>query len=166
MSVAAPETLSAAWLRSQARSGVRIALGLLFVWAGATKLLAPRDFAAAISRFDLVPEPALPAIAIGLPLIELVAGLGAVTGRRGALLAILAMLALFLTVLGSAFLSGIDVDCGCFGPAEGESLDAVRTALLRDILLTLVTVWLLLGDRRGRGTSVPGEKTTESEEIP
>jgi amino acid permease len=119
--VAVPVTLSDARLRSQARNGVRIALGLLFVWSAATKLLAPRAFAAAISRFDLVPEPALPVVSIGLPLIELVAGLGAVAGRRGALRAILAMLALLSVALGYAFLSGIDVNCGCFGPGDGAA---------------------------------------------
>jgi len=61
----------------------RIALGLLFVWAGATKLSAPRAFAATISGFDLVPESALPVLAIGLPLIELIAGLGATADQAG-----------------------------------------------------------------------------------
>jgi uncharacterized membrane protein YphA (DoxX/SURF4 family) len=166
MSAAVPETLSGSMLRSHVRTGARIALGLLFVWAGVTKLLGPRAFAAAVSRFDIVPEPALPVVAIGLPLIELAAGLGAVTGRRGALHAILAMLALFSLVLGFAFLSGLDVDCGCFGPDDNESLDAVRTALLRDFALILVTGWLLWTGRREIDVSGTANHHSEPEEIP
>lgn len=159
-------TASAIGLRKHARTFGRIALGLLFVWAGATKLSAPRAFAATISRFDLVPESALPVLAIGLPLIELIAGLGAAAGRRDSLHVILAMLVLFSAVLGYAFLSGIDVDCGCFGPADGEAHEAVRTALMRDILLIPVTVWLLPARRRGKETYVPNKKTSDSEDIP
>jgi Methylamine utilisation protein MauE len=112
------------------------------------------------------PKSALPVLAIGLPLIELIAGLGAAAGRRDSFHVILAMLVLFSAVLGYAILSGIDVDCGCFGPGDGAADEGVRTALLRDILLILVTFWLLLEDRRGRGLSIPGGKTTETEEIP
>ena len=78
-------------------------------------------------RFDLVPESALPVLAIGLPLIELIAGLGA---------------------------------------GGGEAHEAVRTALLRDILLIPVTAWLLPARRRGKETYGPNKKTSDSEDMP
>ncbi|RXM22016.1 DoxX family membrane protein, partial [Citrobacter sp. AAK_AS5] len=55
---------------------VRISLAALFLYGGGIKLLDPKAFARTISAHDLVPEPLLPVVAIGLPLVETIAGLG------------------------------------------------------------------------------------------
>jgi hypothetical protein len=51
-------------------------IGLLFIWAGAIKLIAPKVFAHNLSQFGLVPEPLLVPTAIGLPSVEVLAGIG------------------------------------------------------------------------------------------
>ena len=57
---------------------IRWGLGLIFIYAGGSKLLAPKDFARVISGYDLVPEPLLPVVAIGLPIIEILGAVGLV----------------------------------------------------------------------------------------
>ncbi|MBA4395380.1 MAG: hypothetical protein C0407_17660, partial [Desulfobacca sp.] len=57
---------------------IRLALGLIFVVAGATKLQDPQAFARIISRYDLLPDFLLPVTAIGLPILELLAGIGVI----------------------------------------------------------------------------------------
>ena len=54
---------------------VRIALAALFIYGGVTKLFDPKAFAATISAYELLPEALLPLLAVGLPLIETIAGL-------------------------------------------------------------------------------------------
>jgi uncharacterized membrane protein YphA (DoxX/SURF4 family) len=154
-----PAALSVRRFHRHACAIGRIALGVLFAWAGAAKLADPRAFAAALSRFDFLPEASLPVIAIGLPLLEIAAGAGAALDRRWALPAILGMLLCFIAFLGAAWLSGIDVDCGCFGAAETQARDAVRTALARNGLLIAGAGWLI----RARGGR--GQPSTESEDT-
>ena len=55
---------------------VRILLGGVFAIAGCAKLAAPRAFARIISAYGLVPEEFLVPVAVGLPAVELLAGLG------------------------------------------------------------------------------------------
>ena len=55
---------------------LRLTLAGVFIYAGFIKLLDPRAFAHAIAQYDLVPEALLPLVAIGLPALELLAGLG------------------------------------------------------------------------------------------
>jgi uncharacterized membrane protein YphA (DoxX/SURF4 family) len=54
---------------------VRIALALLFIYAGTGKLIDPKAFARTIFHFGVVPESLLPVVAIGLPAAEVLAGL-------------------------------------------------------------------------------------------
>jgi len=53
---------------------VRVALALIFIYAGSVKLMDPKAFARIISHYDMVPEVLLPAVAIGLPVVEVLAG--------------------------------------------------------------------------------------------
>ena len=67
---------------------------------------------------SLVPEPLLPFVAVGLPLIEVLAGLGLLFDIRGSLTTISGLLAMFVFVLWYGILKDLDVDCGCFGPED------------------------------------------------
>ncbi len=49
---------------------VRLGLAVLFIYAGAVKLADPRAFARTISHYGLVPEPLLPTVAVGLPVMR------------------------------------------------------------------------------------------------
>ena len=112
---------------------VRIGLGIVFVWAGLPKLFEPREFARTISEFGIVPDPLLPIVAIGLPVLELLAGLGLIFEIRGSLKLVCALLMLFLTVLGFGVANHMEIDCGCFSAEEIHAQNSLRTAFLRDL---------------------------------
>jgi len=121
---------------------LRLGLGCLFVYAGVTKLLDPKAFAHAIAQFDLLPETVLPLVAVGLPALEVVAGVGLIFEVRGSLSAISVLLAVFLLVLGYAVWLDLDIDCGCFTVAELSARTSVKQAFFRDLTLAAVMVFL------------------------
>jgi uncharacterized membrane protein YphA (DoxX/SURF4 family) len=121
-----------------------VVLGAVFIWAGLTKLWAPRAFARLISAYGLVPDPLLAPVAIGLPLIEVLAGLGLLLGIRGSLGTLVGLITLFLGVLGYAILNNMDVDCGCFSPEEIHAQKTLRLAFFRDLgLLALAGIMMV-----------------------
>ena len=127
---------------------LRIALACLFIYAGFIKLLDPRAFAHAIAQYGLVPEGLLPLVAIGLPTLELVAGLGLIFEVRGSLTTIFILLILFLAVLGYAVWENLDIDCGCFTVEDLSAQEGVKTAFQRDLWLIGVTLALFWRRRR------------------
>jgi uncharacterized membrane protein YphA (DoxX/SURF4 family) len=121
---------------------LRVGLGCLFVYAGFIKLLDPKAFAHSVAQFDLLPEPLLPLVALGLPALELVAGLGLIFEVRGSLTTIAVLLAVFLLVLGYAILMEMDIDCGCFTVDELNARTSVKRAFLRDLFLAGALLFL------------------------
>ena len=114
---------------------VRLVLGMVFVWAGSLKLANVEGFAEIISTYELVPETLLPVVAIGLPALEIFAGLGLVLDMRGSLGAIFGLLALFIFVLWFGILKDLDIDCGCFSPADRAEHTTLRQAMYRDFVM-------------------------------
>jgi uncharacterized membrane protein YphA (DoxX/SURF4 family) len=126
---------------------MRLLLGGIFVAAGGSKLLDPRAFARIISAYDLLPEELLVPTAIGIPAIELLAGLGLLFNVRGSLTTICALLTCFLFALGYAIWKNLDVDCGCFSPLEIHTRNSLLTAFLRDLGLMAASYYLLARPR-------------------
>lgn len=112
---------------------LRWGLALLFIFAGAVKLRDPRAFAQAISQYGLVPDGLVPLLALGLPVIEVLAGLGLLINARYSLGAILVMLLMFIGVLGYAIAADLDIDCGCFTAAELAARGSVKAAFFQDL---------------------------------
>lgn len=102
----------------------------------------PRAFARAISGYGLIPEVLLVPVAIGLPLLELLGGLGLAFDYRGGLKVITGLLLIFLLVLGYGVIKDLDVDCGCFSAEEIHARDSLRVALYRDIGLLASVLYL------------------------
>lgn len=115
----------------------RWTLGGLFIYAGSTKLLDPKTFAALIDAYAIVPEGLLILVAIVLPLLELIAGIGLLFDIRGSLAMLTGLLVLFIAVLAHSIWMGLDVDCGCFGPEdpEAEAFHGLRQSLFRDLVM-------------------------------
>ena len=128
---------------------LRLALGCLFIYAGLIKLADPRAFAHAIAQFDLAPDQLLPLLAVGLPALELLAGVGLILERRGSLTAIAVLLGLFLLALSYAVLMEMDIDCGCFTVDELNAKTSVKTALVRDLFMAAALGFLFWQRRRG-----------------
>lgn len=124
--------------------GTRVLLGGLFIWAGGVKLIYPRAFARTLSGWGLVPDELLVPVAIGLPVIEILAGLGLVFDIRGSLKVILGLVLMFLAVLGYGIMSNLNVDCGCFSAEELHAHRSLRIAFLRDLGLMGMVGYLLM----------------------
>ncbi|MFP5212420.1 MAG: MauE/DoxX family redox-associated membrane protein, partial [Acidobacteriota bacterium] len=124
---------------------VRIGLGLVFVYAGGVKLMNPRAFARTISGYGLVPDELLVVVAIGLPVLECLAGAGLLFDVRHSLKAVTGLLVMFLAVLGYAILGDMDVDCGCFSTEALDARHSLRVAFLRDLGLMAGVVYLFIG---------------------
>ncbi len=129
---------------------LRVAYGLLFVYAGAEKIADPVTFAGVIHNYQIVPVKLVYAVALGLPALEVVCGLALCAGTlaRGAVVVLNALMAVFIAVMGIALLRGLDVTCGCFGGAG----DAVtRLTLQRDLgmlALGLAAMWGIFAQKR------------------
>lgn len=116
-------------------------IGALFVYAGAMKLAGPGDFAASVHSFRLVPEGWVAPVALAVPLIEVVSGIGVwiAPWRRVHLLSLFLLTLMFLGALVSAGARGLEADCGCFGAWSRSSLEL---AIARDVLLAGVLGFL------------------------
>ena len=128
---------------------LRLGLACIFIYAGFIKLLDPRAFAHAIAQYDLIPEGLLPLVAVGLPALELLAGVGLIFEVRGSLTIIALLLLIFLVILGYAIWQNLDIDCGCFTADELDAQHHVKTAFQRDLVMIAATLYLYWR-RRGR----------------
>jgi uncharacterized membrane protein YphA (DoxX/SURF4 family) len=135
----------------------RWTLGGIFIYAGSTKLLEPEIFAVLIEAYGIVPERLLMPVATGLPLLEVIAGIGLLFDIRGSLSLTTGLLVLFMVVLGYGIAMGLDVDCGCFGPEdpEAEAFHGLRLSLYRDLAM-MAGVFFIYGWRRYRAIRPAG----------
>lgn len=132
---------------------IRIGLGMIFVWAGLVKLADPEGFAKIISVYVLVPDGLLVPVAIGLPALEVVAGLGLIFDVRGSLGVIFGLLVMFVFVLWFGILKDLDIDCGCFAPADVKQHGALRSAMYRDLGMMTGVLYLFWWRRATRSFS-------------
>jgi uncharacterized membrane protein len=141
--------------------GVRTILSAIFLWAGVVKLLAPDSFAIILEAFHLLPDAWIKPVAIGLPVLEILAAIGLLFDVRGGLAAISGLLVLFLAILGYGVWLGLDIDCGCFGPGdpEGEAYKGLRPALYRDLVMLAGVMYLYVWRMR----RTPGSPETHLE---
>lgn len=141
---------------------VRIALALLFIYAGSLKLIDPKAFARAISHWGLVPEPLLPVVAIGLPALEVIAGLALFFDLRVGLYAVSGLLLFFVCVLAYGVLNDMNIDCGCFGPDELAEKKGLAHAFYRDLVFLGAVAFLFWWRFVRRRESVSHKATQQS----
>jgi putative oxidoreductase len=104
--------------------GLRVALGVIFVYAAWVKLRLPWQlFAMSIDSYQLLPEPLVEFLARTLPWFELLLGLVLVTGRwlRVSASVTSLLLLVFFSLMVRAAVKGQEISCGCFGPGEAIS---------------------------------------------
>jgi uncharacterized membrane protein YphA (DoxX/SURF4 family) len=121
----------------------RLGLAAIFIYSAYAKLKAPWFvFAASIDSYRMLPSGATIWIAKTLPWFELALGVLLVIGFRVKWVAIACgvLLAGFWLSMLRAYLKGMDIDCGCFGPGERIStLTLFRDSLM--VILAGVTWW-------------------------
>lgn len=115
---------------------IRYALAAVFIYAGGIKLLDPDSFEVVIAGYGLVPSPWLPFVAVTLPALEVLAGIGLILDVAGSLITVLLLLLFFIAILWYGQHLGLDVDCGCYGPEDPEAAyHDLSSAMWRDVAL-------------------------------
>lgn len=125
--------------REHAALASRLAVGVVLVYAGASKASSPaEEFAFVLSAYDVIPRDfTMPAAAL-MPWLELFVGWALILGFQTRLTAAAAgtLFVAFLGAVGSAVLRGIALpNCGCFGealhlsPAQAFAMDLCLAAL-------------------------------------
>src|ERR1700691_3994234 len=127
----------------------RLALAAVFLVAAIIKLRQPwLLFAASIDTMQLLPEPAVLFVARVLPWTELLLGVLLLFGIKMRYVAPFAtgLLLIFFSVMVKSYLSGLEIDCGCFGPGEARG----PKPLPLDGGLLPISAWVTFEAFRGR----------------
>ncbi|WP_354639559.1 MauE/DoxX family redox-associated membrane protein [Kitasatospora camelliae] len=126
---------------------VRLALAVVWGWAGLAKVADPAEAAQAVRAYEILPESLVKPVGWGLPFLELALALLLLIGlgtRIAAAVSAVLLLA-FISGIASAWARGISIDCGCFG--GGGTVDASKTEYLQEILrdtgFLLLAAWMV-----------------------
>ena len=122
----------------------RCGAGLLFVYAGAAKILDPLPFYSVLSGAEWLPTPVSRLLMAVLPVSEVVLGIALLVGwkRRATALGAFLLVAAFTFFLFVEAAHG-NTNCGCFGSAYApEFLGTTTGSLLRNSLLLLILGWI------------------------
>lgn len=125
---------------------VRLALGVVWIWASVEKLRSPRTFVQAVRAYDATPEWLSKAIGYGLPVLEFCLGVLLVLGIavRVAAAVSAVLFVVFLIGIIQAAARGLQLSCGCFG-GGGQTANTTYTLdILRDIGLLILAAYLVM----------------------
>jgi putative oxidoreductase len=127
----------------------RLFVGVAFVWAGIVKMSDPAAFQEGLVNYRMFPAALIAPIAVTVPPIEIVAGLGLILGflSRGSALIVTGMLVVFTIAIVQAITRGIDIECGCFGAGGPEAASIGWTEVVRDLVMLGAAVHVLFYDR-------------------
>ena len=100
---------------------IRLLLGATFIYVSYNKILDPAKFARDISNYHIIPFGLENTIAIILPWLELIIGLGIVLGVciDANIFISGGLLILFIILIAQAILRGFNIECGC-GLKDGQ----------------------------------------------
>lgn len=127
----------------------RIILGFVFIFASIEKIADPSAFSDSIYNYRILPMFSINFFALFIPWLEVISGLLLILGikQRENSLLINALLALFIILILSALIRGLDIECGCFGTARAEMV-GIQKIIENLVLLTLgLHIYFFKGDK-------------------
>jgi uncharacterized membrane protein YphA (DoxX/SURF4 family) len=126
----------------------RWAVGLIFIYASADKILHPSAFAVAAYNYRILPGSFINLVAITLPWLELICGILLIIGLfpRAAALILSILLVVFFSALAAAIYRGIDISCGCFTVSTASEKIGI-SYMVRDLLVLAMSLQILFYDR-------------------
>jgi len=112
-------------------------IGLAFLIAGFPHWSNAYYFLGSVYAYKLVEPGVGQMIAMGMPIVQLVLALCFLTRTflDATHLATLFLLASFATVQTSAWLRGLDISCGCFGPGHDSPIGWFSLSLVDGLLI-------------------------------
>lgn len=108
----------------------RVAIAIVFLAAALPKIADPAAFALQVQHFRLTPPGIENLIAITLPWVELTAALAILLRlqpRAGAVVTA-GLMTVFAVAVASAAARHLDIECGCFGTADGTRVGLLKLA--------------------------------------
>lgn len=130
----------------------RLVPGIVFLYAGITKIINIPAFALNIDAYQLLPELWMSdVLAYILPVVEILAGLLLIVGllTRGAAAVTLLMLVAFIVGIGWVWSQGINIDCGCFGSGGEVAPEDTNypQKMAENIGMSALCIWLMVRPR-------------------
>jgi uncharacterized membrane protein YphA (DoxX/SURF4 family) len=127
----------------------RLVIGVMLIYASYYKVIEPASFAKSIWFYHMVPGSLINLMALILPWLELICGLGLILGifYDGAKVWATLMMVMFIIALSSTIVRGIDIDCGCFKASQGATGSAWNS-LIFDLVAMIFVVQLFISKSR------------------
>lgn len=124
---------------------VRLALGVLFLVSAAEKLPILSDFGHAIANYKLLPISMVNLAALLFVWTEMALGVMLIAGAavRGAGLVSGGLLTLFIIAILIAMARGLEIDCGCFAPGQGEAEKVGWPKVFEDLAFLAGAIFLV-----------------------
>lgn len=123
---------------------LRTILAFVFIYAAILKIAEPGGFSQAIANYKLLPDISINVLGIILPWIEISAGLlllfGVAVKENSVIIS--GMLIVFIIAIGISLARGLNIDCGCFGTADGNKIGL--TKILQNIGLLIIGIILII----------------------
>lgn len=134
-------------------AALRIGLGMVFVYAGVLKIREPEAFAGSVAAYRIFPYYLNYLVAATVPWVETLCGLLLIFGFRVKAAAgiVAGMNIVFIVLLTSTIVRGLDIDCGCF--RQGGEKTPAWIAIMRDIPLLLAALTVFSARREWRFSS-------------
>ena len=130
----------------------RLIASAAFILAALPKIQDPAAFAISVEGYRVVTGNLAVWIALALPWLELVAGFGLLIPqiRRGSALVIILLLMTFIVLHASAWMRGLDINCGCFNAHGSDKAPDYLWLILRNICLLAVCTCVMIRDWQHR----------------
>jgi len=122
----------------------RLFLGFLFLYSALDKILYPAKFAEVIYNYRLLPVELLNICAMIVPWIEITIGITLLLGVwvTASALLLSGLTIVFIGLLLSAIVRGLNIECGCFSlDAEGSLVSWKR--IFEDVLILIGGIYLI-----------------------
>jgi uncharacterized membrane protein YphA (DoxX/SURF4 family) len=118
--------------------GVRLILGVIFIYASYNKILHPKAFAEVVYNYQILPDGLINVTAIVLPWLEMLMGIFLIMGfwMPGTVIWCNTLLVVYTGALGFNLARGMDINCGCFSTTKGSTI-GIGTILWHAAFLTL-----------------------------
>ena len=122
--------------------GVRIILGVIFIYASYDKISHPKAFAEIVYNYQILPDPLINVTAILLPWLELLTGIFLIMGfwMQGTVIWCNILLVVYIGALCFNLARGLDINCGCFSTTKGSSI-SIET-IVWDAVFLVLSVYL------------------------
>ena len=121
-------------------------MGTVFIYASYSKILDPVSFSTDIHNYGVTPFYIENLISLILPWMELLIGIGLISGLKyeASIDLSIYMMILFIFLITQAYLRGKSIDCGCFlSDISLEEAETKRFDMLKRIMEDIVFLILL-----------------------